>query len=142
MRYTYETKKVIKRNRSEVIDAFLDYDNMQEWQPALCNVSLKKGSYREKGHVVQLSYITEKGTTYVMNETILELHLPHKIVIQYQMGSTLNTQTNHFESYGADTLWIVETIFDFQETPEHNEMAFQRRTRKGMTQFKRYVEGL
>ncbi len=142
MRYTYENKKVIKRNRSEVIDAFLDYDNMHEWQPSLCRVELKKGAYRKEGHLVQLTYLTEGESTYTMNETIVDMKLPHKIVVQYQMGSVINTQTNYFEHYGADTLWIVETIFDFKEEPEHNEMTFQRRTRKGMTQFKRYVEGL
>ncbi|MEC9485375.1 MAG: hypothetical protein UMR38_05825 [Candidatus Izemoplasma sp.] len=103
---------------------------------------MKEGAYRKAGHLVQLTYLAEDESTFTMNETILEMHLPHKIITQYQMGTVVNTQTNYFEHYGADTLWIVETIFDFKEEPEYNEMAFQRKTRKGMTQFKRYVEGL
>jgi len=138
--YKYENKVVIKRNRSEVLDLFLDYERFHEWQPTLTKVVLKEGKFKEAGHLVFLFYEGEDGTITVMNESIENISLPHKVINTYQVGTVFNRQYNYFESYGADTMWVVETEFHFEEEPPANEMAFQRTTRKALTRFKRFVE--
>lgn len=138
-KYTYEHKIVINAPRSEVLEDFLDYENYYEWQPTLKEVILERGEFKQEGHQVALMFEGQGGLMR-MNETILTMTLPHKIIIEYTMGPTRNIQYNHFDHFGAKTVWTVQTEFYFESEPPATEAIFKRTTKQGLLAFQKYVE--
>lgn len=138
-RYSYEHKVVIERPRNEVLEDFLDEQSYVEWQPNLKRVVKESGSGLKEGRRLTLVFEGSEGDM-TMEETILELSLPHKVIVEYRMGTTRNLQYNYFESFGAKTMWSVTTEFHFATEPEASEKVFRQATKRGLMRFKRYVE--
>lgn len=138
--YSYEHQVIIERIRPDVVEDFLDYQRYHEWQHNLDHVELLEGSWKEEGHLVALVFNTADGNLMRMNERLLEVNLPHKVIVEYQVGTTRNVQHNYFESFGAKTMWTVHTEFYFEQQPPADEDAFKRTTKQGLLAFKRYVE--
>lgn len=138
--FSYTTKTVIERHRPEVLDIFMDHDLYQDWQSNLDRIELIEGSFNTVGYVCHLYYKGANDTVMVMEERLLELTLPHKIVLQYQLGPTRNVQTYYFESYGLHTLLHVQTDFYFEQEPPAPQEAFERSTKQSMKRFKEYIE--
>ena len=140
--YRYEEKVVIKRSRNIVVDEFLNYQNMKKWQPNLTSVTLQKGDWNKENHLVHLTYKSKDNVPFVMEESIESLSLPHKIIHTYRLGPTFNRNVSYFESFGADTMWIMEVAFYFDEKPDFSQLSFERQTRQSMKAFKMHVENI
>lgn len=140
--FQYEEKVVIKRSRNVVIDEFLNYEGMKEWQPTLKNVELLEGKWKQEGHKVHLTYETKNGDKMLMEESIESMSLPHKITNTYRVGPTFNRNVSYFQSFGADTMWTMEVEFHFEDEPTVSKLSFERQTRQSMKEFKKYVEAL
>lgn len=140
--FHYEEKVVIKRSRNVVVDEFLNYEGMKEWQPTLDSVNLLKGKWKEENHQVHLTYITKNGDQMTMEESIESISLPHKIINTYRVGTTFNRNVSYFESFGADTMWTMEVAFHFESEPPTTKLSFERQTRQSMKAFKQHVEDL
>jgi hypothetical protein len=138
--YTYTTKTVIERHRPEVLDVFMDHEQYKEWQGNLDKIELIEGSFNNEGYVAHLYYKSTNDSVMVMEERLIELTLPHKIVLQYQIGPTRNVQTYYFESYGLHTLIHCQTDFYFEQEPPAPQSAFERSTKQSMTLLKEYIE--
>ena len=140
--YQYEAKVVLKVSRNIIVEEFLNYEHMKEWQPTLKEVKLVKGKWQEEGHIVHLVYLGKNKQEMIMEEKIESLSLPHKIINTYTVGSVFNTNTSYFQSFGADTMWTMEVEFHFEEEPNGTKDMFQRQTDRSMREFKRYIENL
>jgi uncharacterized protein YndB with AHSA1/START domain len=138
-RYSYEHRIVIERPRNDVIEDFLDVDSYREWQPNLVAVE-EQDPDPDNGAPRRILVFAGTGGTMRMEERVLEMSLPHKIIVEYRMGTTRNVQYNYFESFGAKTMWTVTTEFQFDTAPEADQETFQRSTKRGLELFKRYVE--
>lgn len=138
--YRYEHKVVIDVIRQEIWNEFIQYENYKNWQPSLDKVELKEGSFDEENHLVHLIYKDKDGNEVIMKETILDYSPPHKLVHQYQMGSTINIQYNYFESFGAKTMWTCVTEFYFEGDPPASFETFKQATHSSLLVFKEYLE--
>ena len=139
-KYAYEHKLVIDAPRNQVLDDFLDYQSYPEWQGNLSEVVLEHGPSHGEGRVVTLVFLSQENIPMRMVERILTMTLPHKIIMEYAMGSTRNIQINTFDHFGAKTVWTVQTEFYFEAQPPAKESVFKRTTKQGLEAFKRYVE--
>ena len=135
MKYICEI--IIDAPIKHVTSIFANHDHLKAWQPGLVNVE------KVKGDKVNYRLIFKMGKQeMVMKETIEKLSLPNTYIAIYQMPGVWNRCVNQFEASGDQTLWTMESEFQFEKENHLPQDHFEQKTLSGMKLFKTYVESM
>jgi hypothetical protein len=136
----YECEIKIHGNINQVVDLFLDYKRMPEWQKGLSKIELMEGNWKENGAKVKLVFLME-SYEMVMFETMELNESPHKVIQIYESGPVWNRCVSEFqEQDGIVVTYTMETEFKFKEVVETNSEMFRNQTQLGLQLFKEFVE--
>jgi uncharacterized protein YndB with AHSA1/START domain len=142
MKYTLEVS--IGASREDVIELFVNNDNLQKWQEGLIEVKLINGERREKGAKTLLKY-DEEGQIQEIMEEIITFELPDMIEYVYTTDSVWNSMVNKFIIINEQhTKWITENEFKFSgemaDIDDSMQGVFEKETLAAMNRFKNFVQ--
>jgi hypothetical protein len=131
----YLCEMMIDAPIAKVTYLFADHDHYQAWQPGLKKIEPIKGTKQAYRLVFSLG-----NQEMVMKETIEENLLPKTYSLIYQVPGVWNRCVNHFVQTKDQTLWTMETEFQFEKDNHLPQNQFESKTLRGMQLFKAYVE--
>ena len=141
----YSTETTIARPPAEVFDLLIDSAHYPDWMDGLLRMEVKSGKPGAVGTKTELVHAMGKREV-AMEETIVEREAPHRLVVTYTSGSVWNEQDNSLSDDGqGGTRWLAKTEFRCRGVMWAMTKAmpgmFKKQTRKGMMDFKAFVEG-
>ena len=144
MKYTLEIG--IGASREEVIELFVNKDNLQQWQDGLIEIELMNGERREKGAKTRLKYV-EGDQVQELIEEIITFEPPEIIEYVYTAEGVWNSMVNRFIIVNEQhTKWITENEFRFSSEmaniDDSMQDSFEKETLAAMTKFKNFVQKL
>lgn len=107
MKYTVEI--TIHCPINHVVDAFLAVEDFPLWQDGFQRYDLLQGSLWQNGAMAEIEF-KQNGQKIILEETILENHLPAKIMAQYVHQHMENVQTTYFIQNNAGQTSVISEV--------------------------------
>jgi hypothetical protein len=131
----YLCEMIIDAPIDKVTNLFADHNHYQAWQPGLIKVEPIKGAKQAYRLVFSLG-----NQEMVMKETVEDNALPKTYTLIYQVPGVWNRCVNQFVQTKDQTLWTMETEFQFDKDNHLPQDQFESKTLRGMQLFKNFVE--
>lgn len=136
--YQYVEKVVIKANREQLIQYYLDKDLRKKWQKNLSRVNVIGNEY-DPGRVFELFYQLDQHQMK-MTETLISLSLPDSFDVLYEVTGVKNLCQNQFIEENDSLSWIMNVTFEFIDQAPYPIDQFKLKTRNSMHTLKDYIE--
>ncbi len=143
MRYQGEIE--INVPREQVIDLFLDPDNIRQWQPDLVSHETLRGETGQPGASTRQVHLMGKSEVETI-ETVMEVEAPERFAAFYDSDTVWNLIDNHFMDIdGHSTRWIMKSDCRCSSALQQMMISLLRRSLKKqsmmlMTRFKSFAE--
>ncbi|GEQ86725.1 hypothetical protein ULMS_22330 [Patiriisocius marinistellae] len=142
----YETKVIIEKPISEVIEKLDNPENMKHWQRGFISYKiLNQNTPGTAGAQMELRYKMGKRDM-TMTETIIKNNFPSEFHASYDTGTAKNIQKNYFTAIDKNTTqWLSESQFIFNNFMMKAmgflmPKAFKKQSQKYLNDFKNFVE--
>lgn len=127
-----------------VLKYFGDIKYLQDWQPDLKEIKMRKGEPNEEGSQVELKFYTNGRFMHIL-ETLVTNNLPQELIKVYAMEGVHQTLTSQFEEIGSNkTRWINHNKFEFSgflaAMASVMTESFKMQSLKNINLFKHFVE--
>ncbi|MBN2300361.1 MAG: SRPBCC family protein [Acholeplasmataceae bacterium] len=137
----YQVHIEINKPQHQVSKLFVDVNQMTKWETNLTRVEQNHGILYETNSdgflVFNIDQKEMKMSVFVERNM-----LPEQIILVYQVGTTWNRCINYFNEKNGHTIWTMDVEFRFGNETILSTEKFVEQTKKGMLQFKDYIESI
>ncbi|HNQ12857.1 MAG TPA: SRPBCC family protein [Bacteroidia bacterium] len=99
----YNASIEINKPLEETFELFNNIDHLQAWIPEVKSVEVMEGEPHEAGAKLRMT-VESEGNAVVLNETVLEYVPNQKVVLDFEAGAMLKTNSVQFTAKGDQTI--------------------------------------